>query len=196
MQNVFRIRAQAVRACFIPIPYYNHLTCHISRCSCTHLTSYSGRHLLQIFKYSNVLGQVHAILQTTTWYWVVTFTPFFRVSIWHSARGNVTDVHVVALYGFTIVGEPQEESSPVHNFLLATTVILHHIGWYPVRHTGHHRMQITTPPVLELPPLSSEGIYSYQYVVRWSQFYGPYLTVVQPLLPLSLLYGTVLRDHQ
>ena len=73
-------------------------------------------------------------------------------------QGNVTDVHVVASYGFTVVGEPQEELSPVHNFLLASMVIFHHIGRYPVRHVGHHRMQIATPPVLELPPLSSEGI--------------------------------------
>ena len=73
-------------------------------------------------------------------------------------RGNVTDVHVVASYGFTIVSEPQEELSPVHNFLLASMVIFHHIGRYPIHHTGHHCMQIATPPVLELPPLSSEGI--------------------------------------
>ena len=156
--NVFRIRAQAVWACFIPILYYNHLTCHISRCSRTHLTSYSGQHPLRIFKYGKVHGQVHAVLQTTTQHWVATFTPSFRVSICHGARGNITDVHVVASYGFTIVGEPQEESSPVHNFLLASMVILHHIGWYPVHHVGHHHMQIATPPVLELPPLSSEGI--------------------------------------
>ena len=157
-QNVFRIRVQALRACFISIQYYNHLTCHISRCSCTHLMSYSGRHPLRIFKYGKVHGQVHTVLQTTTLHWVATFTPFFRVSIRHSARGNITDVHVVASYGFTVVGKPQEESSPVHNFLLASTVIFHHIGRYPVCHTGHHHMQIATPPVLELPPLSSEGI--------------------------------------
>ena len=46
----------------------------------------------------------------------------------------------------------------MHNFLLASMVIFHHIGQYPVRHTGHHCMQIATLPVLELPPLSSEGI--------------------------------------
>ena len=87
----------------------------------------------------------------------LSLTPFFKVSIHHSASGNVTDVHMVASYGFTIVGKPQE-SSPVHNFLLASTVIFYHIGRYPVRHAGHHHMQIATPLVLELPPLSSEGI--------------------------------------
>ena len=86
-----------------------------------HLASYSGRHPLRIFKYSKVHGQVHAVLQTTTRHWVATFTPSFRVSIRHGARGNVTDVYMVASYGFTVVSEPQEESSPVHNFLLATT---------------------------------------------------------------------------
>ena len=35
--NVFHIRAQALRASFFPIRYYNHLTSHISRCSRTHL---------------------------------------------------------------------------------------------------------------------------------------------------------------
>ena len=75
------------------------------------------------FKYGKVHSQVHTILQTTTQHWVATFTPFFRVSIHHGARGNVTDVHVVTSYGFTIVGEPQEELSPVPNFLLASTVI-------------------------------------------------------------------------
>ena len=114
--------------------------------------------MLRIFKYGKVHGQVHTVLQTITRHWVVTFTPFFRVSICHGARGNVTDVHVVASYGFTIVGEPQEESGPVHNFLLASTLIFHHIGRYPVRHVGHHHMQIATPLVLELPPLFSEGI--------------------------------------
>ena len=157
-RNIFRIRAQALRACFISIRYCNHLTCHISRCSRAHLASYSGRHLFRIFKYCKVHGQVHTILQTTTRHWVVTFTPYIRVSIRCSARGNVTDVHMVTSYGFTIVGEPLKESNPVHNFLLASTVIFYHIGRYPIHHAGHHRMQIATPPVLELPPLSSEGI--------------------------------------
>ena len=120
--------------------------------------AYSRRHLLRIFKYGKVHGQVHAVLQTTTRHCVATFTPFFRVSIHHGARGNITDVHMVASYGFTIVGKPQEELSPVHYFLLASTVIFHHIGRYPICHAGHHCMQIATPLVLELPPLSSEGI--------------------------------------
>ena len=154
-QNVFRIRAQALRAC-ISIWYYNHLTCHISRCSRAHLASYSGRHPLRVFKYGEVHGEVHAVLQTTTWHWVATFTPFFRVSICRGARGNVTDVHVVTSYGFTVVGKPQEESSPVHNFLLASMVIFHHIGRYPVRHAGHHHMHIVPvhcPLVSALWPL-------------------------------------------
>ena len=41
---------------------------------------------------------------------------------------------------FTVIGEPQEESSLVHNFLLASTVILHYIGRYPVCHMGYYRM--------------------------------------------------------
>ena len=112
----------------------------------------------KVLPHSKVHSQVHTVLQTTTWHWVCTFTPFLRVSICHSVKGNVTDVHVVASYEFTIVSEPQEESSPVHNFLLASTVIFHHIRRYPVCHTGHYRMQIATPLVLELPPLSSKGI--------------------------------------
>ena len=84
--------------------------------------------------------------------------PFFRVLICYGARGNVTYVHVVASYGFTVVGEPQEELSPVHHLLLTSKVILHYIGGYPIRHMGHHCMQTATPPVLELPLLSSKGI--------------------------------------
>ena len=74
--------------------------------------------------------------------------------ILYGPRGNITDVHVVAKYRFPVVSEPQEESSPVHNLLLASMDIFYHI----VHHTGHHRMQIATPLVLELPPLSSKGI--------------------------------------
>ena len=121
---------------------------HFEVLPCTHLTSYSGRHLIRIFKYGKVHGQVHTVLQTTTWHWVVTLTPFFRVLIHHGARGNITGVHVVASYGFTVVGEPQEESSPVHNFLLASTVIFHHIGQYPVQPCG-------SPPYADLYPTSS-----------------------------------------
>ena len=130
--NVFCIGAQALRTCFIPIRYYNHLTCHISRCyrACT------SRPILdnirsRIFKYGKVHNQVHAILQTTTRHWVATFTPFFRLSIRHGARGNITDIHVITTYGFTVVGKPQEESSLVHNFFLDSTVIFHHMGQYP-----------------------------------------------------------------
>ena len=52
----------------LPHRVLHHLTCHISRCSRTHLASDSGRHPFQIFDYGHVHGQVHAILQTTTWH--------------------------------------------------------------------------------------------------------------------------------
>ena len=56
------------------------------------------------------------------------------------SQGHDTDVHEVTPHRLTIVGEPEKELSPVHYFLLTSMVILHHIGGYPVRHTGHHRM--------------------------------------------------------
>ena len=84
--------------------------------------------------------------------------PRLRVSIHCGASGNVTGVHLVTPYGFTVIGKPQEESSPVYNFPFTSAFILHYIGRYPIRHAGHYRMQIASPPVLELPPLSSKGI--------------------------------------
>ena len=39
------------------------------------------------------------------------------------------------LTGFTVIGEPQEESSLVHNFLLTSMVILHYIGLSAMRVT-------------------------------------------------------------
>ena len=74
------------------------------------------------------------------------------------SKGYVTDVNEVTPHGLTIIGEPQEESNPVHNFLFASMVVLHYIGRYPVCHVGHYHMQVITPLVLELPPLSSKGI--------------------------------------
>ena len=75
------------------------------------------------------------------------------VLIHHGSRGYVTDVNEVTPHGLTIIGESQEESSLVHDFLLASM-----IGRYPVCHAGYYRMQVITPQVLELPPLSLKGI--------------------------------------
>ena len=56
----------------------------------------------------------------------------------HSGNsGHITDVNGVTPHGFTVIGKPQEESSPVYNFLLTNTVILHYVGRYPIRHMGH-----------------------------------------------------------
>ena len=156
--NIFRVGAQTFRAIFFLKGCCDHLTCHVSRCSHSHLASNSGRHPFRIFNYSEVHGQVQAILQTTTWHWIVTFTPLLGVLIRHGSRGYVTDVNEVTPHRLTIVGKPQEESSLVHDFLLASMVILYYIGRYPVHHVGYYRMQVITLLVLELPPLSSKGI--------------------------------------
>ena len=82
----------------------------------------------------------------------------------------------------------------MHNFLLSSTVILYYIRWNPVHHMGHNRMQIVTPPVFQLSPLSSKGIKTDQYAIPWSQLYGPYFTVIQPLLPPGLFFSAILCD--
>ena len=99
----------------------------------------------------------HRLLQTATWHWVTIFTPPQGTLIWSRSRGPVTNVDEVTPHWLTVISQPQEESSPVQDFLLSCTVILDYIGRYPVHHMGNYCIQIITPSVLELPLLSLEG---------------------------------------
>ena len=82
-----------------------------------------------------------------------------------------------------------------HRFTIGT-VISYHISWYAICHVAYHCMYLTTPLVLEFPPLPYETVETYQYLVAGVECNSSSSSVIDSLKPLGLLFshGSHLTD--
>ena len=66
-------------------------------------------------------------------------------------------------------------------YLFHTTVTSNYIGRDAFRHLANHRMYLTTPPILQLPPSANKGVNPNQHLVTGAKCNSSSSSVINPL---------------